>query len=198
MFKCESGSPQFSRVNRVFLPRPPAGPNSDVRRWGQINSGTDQHQYVCLRDQTISSTPETYLLDLFLLSAWDAAGGHRPSGNMSCSQFLPSLIGGRAYLSKLQKNSQRTGMCMHDNRAKSTTGSASNQAQPAGQSEGQGHRRRRRRRKGYANNQAKGHANESGVRAPHPPKKAAKTKSPAKADLPPKTATAATAARTER
>jgi hypothetical protein len=54
-----------------------------------------------------------------------------------------------------------------------------NQAQPAGQSEGQGHRRRRRRRKGYANNQAKGHANlEPGVGTPHPPKKAAKTKSP--------------------
>jgi hypothetical protein len=54
-----------------------------------------------------------------------------------------------------------------------------NQAQPAGQSEGQGHRRRRRRRKGYANNQAKGHANlEPGVGNPHPPKKAAKTKSP--------------------
>jgi hypothetical protein len=57
----------------------------------------------------------------------------------------------------------------------------SNQAQPAGQSEGQGHRRRRRRRKGYANNQAKGHANgEPGAPSgqAHPPKKAAKPKSP--------------------
>ena len=57
----------------------------------------------------------------------------------------------------------------------------SNQAQPAGQSEGQGHRRRRRRRKGYANNQAKGHANgEPGAASgqAHPPKKAAKPKSP--------------------
>src|SRR6202034_1196829 len=56
-----------------------------------------------------------------------------------------------------------------------------NQAQPAGQSEGQGHRRRRRRRKGYANNQAKGHANgEPGAPSgqAHPPKKAAKPKSP--------------------
>ena len=62
-----------------------------------------------------------------------------------------------------------------------------NQAQPAGQSEGQGHRRRRRRRKGYANNQAKGHANlESGVGAPHPPKKAAKTKSPGQGRFAPK------------
>ena len=55
-----------------------------------------------------------------------------------------------------------------------------NQAQPAGQSEGQGHRRRRRRRKGYANNQAKGHANAepaSGSGQTHPPKKAAKPKS---------------------
>jgi hypothetical protein len=57
----------------------------------------------------------------------------------------------------------------------------SNQAQPAGQSEGQGHRRRRRRRKGYANNQAKGHANAEPGAAngqAHPPKKAAKAKSP--------------------
>jgi hypothetical protein len=57
----------------------------------------------------------------------------------------------------------------------------SNQAQPAGQSEGQGHRRRRRRRKGYANNQAKGHANAepgTGAGQGHPPKKAAKAKSP--------------------
>ena len=56
-----------------------------------------------------------------------------------------------------------------------------NQAQPAGQSEGQGHRRRRRRRKGYANNQAKGHANAEaspGSSQPHPPKKTAKPKSP--------------------
>jgi hypothetical protein len=56
-----------------------------------------------------------------------------------------------------------------------------NQAQPAGQSEGQGHRRRRRRRKGYTNNQAKGHANgEPGAPSgqAHPPKKAAKPKSP--------------------
>jgi CheY-like chemotaxis protein len=56
-----------------------------------------------------------------------------------------------------------------------------NQAQPAGQSEGQGHRRRRRRRKGYANNQAKGHANGepgAGSGQAHPPKKAAKAKSP--------------------
>jgi CheY-like chemotaxis protein len=57
----------------------------------------------------------------------------------------------------------------------------SNQAQPGGPSEGQGHRRRRRRRKGYANNQAKSHANgEPGVTngQAHPPKKAAKAKSP--------------------
>ena len=56
-----------------------------------------------------------------------------------------------------------------------------NQAQPAGQSEGQGHRRRRRRRKGYANNQSKGHPNgEAGTGSgqAHPPKKAAKAKSP--------------------
>ncbi len=56
----------------------------------------------------------------------------------------------------------------------------SNQAQPAGQTEGQGHRRRRRRRKGYANNQAKGHANGEpgpGSGQGHPPKKA-KAKSP--------------------
>jgi len=53
-----------------------------------------------------------------------------------------------------------------------------NQAQPAGQSEGQGHRRRRRRRKGYANNQAKGQAElGTGSAQPHPPKKAAKSKS---------------------
>jgi CheY-like chemotaxis protein len=55
-----------------------------------------------------------------------------------------------------------------------------NQAQPAVQSEGQGHRRRRRRRKGYANNQAKGHANAEappGSSQTHPPKKAAKPKS---------------------
>jgi hypothetical protein len=55
-----------------------------------------------------------------------------------------------------------------------------NQAQPAGQSEGQGHRRRRRRRKGYTNNQAKGHANAEsapGSSQTHPPKKAAKPKS---------------------
>jgi hypothetical protein len=57
----------------------------------------------------------------------------------------------------------------------------SNQAQPAGPSEGQGHRRRRRRRKGYANNQAKSHANgEPGIAngQAHPPKKSAKAKSP--------------------
>jgi hypothetical protein len=57
----------------------------------------------------------------------------------------------------------------------------SNQAQPAGQSEGQGHRRRRRRRKGYSNNQAKGHVNAepgTGNGQAHPPKKAAKPKSP--------------------
>jgi hypothetical protein len=57
----------------------------------------------------------------------------------------------------------------------------SNQAQPAGQNEGQGHRRRRRRRKGYANNQAKGQANaepQAGSGQAHPPKKAAKAKSP--------------------
>jgi CheY-like chemotaxis protein len=57
----------------------------------------------------------------------------------------------------------------------------SNQAQPGGPSEGQGHRRRRRRRKGYANNQAKSHANgEPGVTngQAHPSKKAAKAKSP--------------------
>jgi CheY-like chemotaxis protein len=56
-----------------------------------------------------------------------------------------------------------------------------NPAQPAGQSEGQGHRSRRRRRKGYANNQAKGHANAEaspGATPAHPPKKAAKPKSP--------------------
>jgi hypothetical protein len=56
-----------------------------------------------------------------------------------------------------------------------------NQAQPAGQNEGQGHRRRRRRRKGYANNQAKGHANAEagpGAAQAHPPKKAAKPKPP--------------------
>ena len=53
-----------------------------------------------------------------------------------------------------------------------------NQAQPAGQSEGQGHRRRRRRRKGYANNQAKAGAEPGPVAGqPHPPKKAAKGKS---------------------
>jgi hypothetical protein len=54
------------------------------------------------------------------------------------------------------------------------------QAQPAGQSEGQGHRRRRRRRKGYAN-QAKGHANSepvAGSGQAHSAKKASKTKSP--------------------
>jgi hypothetical protein len=57
----------------------------------------------------------------------------------------------------------------------------SNQAQPAGQSEGQGHRRRRRRRKGYANNQAKGNATlepGSGTGQTHSPKKPAKAKSP--------------------
>jgi hypothetical protein len=49
--------------------------------------------------------------------------------------------------------------------------------QPGGQSEGQGHRRRRRRRKGYANNQAKGHADPgNGSSQPHSPKKAAKSK----------------------
>jgi CheY-like chemotaxis protein len=56
----------------------------------------------------------------------------------------------------------------------------SNQVQPAGQTEGQGHRRRRRRRKGYANNQAKGHVNGepgAGSGPAHPPKKA-KSKSP--------------------
>jgi hypothetical protein len=54
-----------------------------------------------------------------------------------------------------------------------------NQAQPAGQSEGQGHRRRRRRRKGYANNQAKANVEASpGLGQTHPPKKAAKAKSP--------------------
>jgi hypothetical protein len=54
-----------------------------------------------------------------------------------------------------------------------------NQAQPAGQSEGQGHRRRRRRRKGYANNQAKTNVEASpGLGQTHPPKKAAKAKSP--------------------
>ena len=58
----------------------------------------------------------------------------------------------------------------------------SSQAQPAGQSEGQGHRRRRRRRKGYANNQAKQPASaESGQASvssqPPQPKKAAKPKS---------------------
>ena len=55
----------------------------------------------------------------------------------------------------------------------------SNQAQPAGQSEGQGHRRRRRRRKGYANNQAKQANGESGASPGqiHQPKKAAKAKS---------------------
>jgi len=53
------------------------------------------------------------------------------------------------------------------------------QAQPAGQSEGQGHRRRRRRRKGYANNQAKANVEASpGLGQTHPPKKAAKAKSP--------------------
>jgi CheY-like chemotaxis protein len=53
-----------------------------------------------------------------------------------------------------------------------------NQAQPAGQSEGQGHRRRRRRRKGYSNNQAKSGAEPSaGTGQSHPPKKAAKPKS---------------------
>jgi CheY-like chemotaxis protein len=53
-----------------------------------------------------------------------------------------------------------------------------NQAQPAGQSEGQGHRRRRRRRKGYANNQAKSGAEPGpGAGQSHPPKKAAKPKS---------------------
>jgi CheY-like chemotaxis protein len=55
-----------------------------------------------------------------------------------------------------------------------------NPAQSAGQSEGQGHRRRRRRRKGYANNQAKGHANAEaspGSSQTPPPKKAAKPKS---------------------
>jgi hypothetical protein len=56
-----------------------------------------------------------------------------------------------------------------------------NQGQPAGQSEGQGHRRRRRRRKGFANNQPKGQANAepgAGSGQAHPPKKAAKAKSP--------------------
>jgi len=51
----------------------------------------------------------------------------------------------------------------------------SNQVQPAGQTEGQGHRRRRRRRKGYANNQAKSHPNGepgAGAGQSHPPKKA--------------------------
>jgi hypothetical protein len=68
-------------------------------------------------------------------------------------------------------------------------GQPSNQAQPGGPSEGQGHRRRRRRRKGYANNQAKGQANAETQAGPgagaqpgggqaRPPKKAAKAKSP--------------------
>jgi hypothetical protein len=59
-----------------------------------------------------------------------------------------------------------------------------NQAQPAGQTEGQGHRRRRRRRKGYSNNQAKGQANAepgsgtSPASTPnHQQKKAVKSKS---------------------
>jgi CheY-like chemotaxis protein len=53
-----------------------------------------------------------------------------------------------------------------------------NQAQPAGQTEGQGHRRRRRRRKGYSNNQAKAGAEPGpGAGQSHPPKKAAKPKS---------------------
>jgi CheY-like chemotaxis protein len=55
-----------------------------------------------------------------------------------------------------------------------------NPAQSTGQSEGQGHRRRRRRRKGYANNQAKVHADaeaSTGSSQPHPSKKAAKPKS---------------------
>jgi CheY-like chemotaxis protein len=54
-----------------------------------------------------------------------------------------------------------------------------NQAQPGGQSEGQGHRRRRRRRKGYTNNQSKGNVEASpGSGQPHSPKKASKPKSP--------------------
>jgi hypothetical protein len=62
----------------------------------------------------------------------------------------------------------------------------SNQAQPGGPSEGQGHRRRRRRRKGFANNQAKGQTNadpqagsgaQPGGGQPRPSKKAPKAKS---------------------
>lgn len=44
-------------------------------------------------------------------------------------------------------------------------------------SQGQGHRRRRRRRKGYANGQAKNHANENGSQ-PAPAKQAQKPKAP--------------------
>jgi hypothetical protein len=42
-------------------------------------------------------------LEKFLLSAWDMASGHQPSGNMSCSEALPSPVWGWFKPSKLQE-----------------------------------------------------------------------------------------------
>ena len=178
--KCESGSPQFSRVNKVFLPRSHLLAQIVMFVAGPTKSGTDNTSSLFERSNH-KFHPQTVIFgNKVPFECVDVAAGHQPSGNMSCSRILClPLVSGRVVPEQAARIANAPGCaCMTE---QNQPQAQPNQAQPAGQSEGQGHRRRRRRRKGYANNQAKGQANAEagpGVSpSPSRPRKAAKPKS---------------------